>query len=261
VEYQVPSVSLATRILKLLSRYKYRNCSLKDIAEKLEVNKTTCLRVLRTLEKEDFVKYDAEMKKYNLGPYLIPLGNRAAELNDTVANAISELKSIAALTGFTSVLVQRLKNDRLIHIASAEPPDESVRITISVGQQFPITGGAFGKCFLAFDDEKEWHQFIEAGLPAFTPNTIVDAEQFIQSLRDARRNGYAVTHAELTPGISAVAVPIFNRFGLVDLVMACLAVTTQLQNENLAQAINYLQESSRKLSEWSGFQRRHQSRS
>jgi IclR family KDG regulon transcriptional repressor len=256
VDYQVPSVALAARILKMLSRYKYRSCSLKEIAEKLEVNKTTCLRVLRTLEKEDFVKYDPDTRRYSLGPYLIPLGTRASELNDTVASAMSELQSVAAATGMTTVLVKRLKDDRLIYIGSAEPPGEGVRIAVSVGQQFPITGAAFGRCFLAFDTEEAWQHFIQAGLRAYTPHTVTDPDKFIEILREVRRQGYAVSHSELTPGISAIAAPIFNRAGGVELVMACLVMTSQLTPEREEAAIQTLLQSTRKLSEWSGYQHR-----
>ena len=253
MEYHVPSVALAMRILNLLSRYKYRNCSLKDLADKLNVNKTTCLRVLRTLEKEDFVQYDEETKKYSLGPYLIPLGNRAAELIDSVAASMTEMKAVAASTGLTTVLVQRLRSDRLIYIASAEPPGGDVRITVSVGQELPVTGAAFGKCFLAYDDVSE-RQRLAAHLQAYTPNTIVDAEQFLASLAEVRRSGYAVSHAELIPGISALAVPIFGRSGQVNHVLACLAVTTQLKQEEQPAILDILRATAHKLSEWNGFQ-------
>ena len=63
MEYEAPSVTLAAQALKLLSRHKYRSTSLKDIARKLEASPTTCLRVLRTLEREDVVRYDRETRK------------------------------------------------------------------------------------------------------------------------------------------------------------------------------------------------------
>ena len=43
MDYHIPSVQVATKILKLLSRYKYKACSLMDIAPKLDMNKTTSL--------------------------------------------------------------------------------------------------------------------------------------------------------------------------------------------------------------------------
>ncbi|WAH38022.1 IclR family transcriptional regulator [Alicyclobacillus dauci] len=256
MDYHVPSVELAAKILKLLSRYKYKACSLTEIAAKLEMNKTTCLRVLRTLEREDFIRYDGETRKYSLGPYLIPLGNRASELVDLVSSAITELPTIAEQTGFTCVLVERLRNGKLIYIASAEPPREDVRITVSVGQQFPDIGAAFGRCFLAYDDEARWHELIAKGLPRYTDDTVVDGNVFLERLRDTRQLGYTVSHGELTPGFSSIAVPIFNKFGTVELVLAGLMVTSQISEEIETRTVRVLLDASERLSEWYGYQRR-----
>jgi|SRR5579875_88537 len=256
MEYYVPSVGLAIRILKLLSRYKYKNCSLKEISELTGANKTTCLRVLRTLEREDFIKYDMETKKYSLGPYLIPLGNRAMELNDSVLLAVSELKSVAFETGCTTVLVERHRDDRLIYIASEEPPKEEVKISVSIGQQFPIAGAAFGRCFLAYEDEEEWQRYIQTGLVRYTPNSIVDADVFISKLKEIREKGYAVSHGELTPGVSAVAAPIFDKSGEVELVLACLMMTSQSEPELEQLVTKVIVEKTQKLSEWNGYQRK-----
>ena len=252
MEYHVPSVWLAAQVLKLLSRHKYKCCSLKDIASKLDASPTTCLRVLRTLEAENFVHYDTETKKYSLGPYLIPLGNRAAELNDAVANATAEIKRIASATGLTTVLIQRW-DDRLVYTASAEPPSESVRLSISAGQQVPMTSGAHGRCFLAYEDETEWHRFILAGLPQVTSASITDPGQFMEALREVRRRGYAVSHGEIQPGFSAVDVPIFAKSGRVELVISSMYVTSQMDESHLSSLTKLLGSASRQLSEWGGY--------
>ncbi|HEV2457308.1 MAG TPA: IclR family transcriptional regulator [Ktedonobacterales bacterium] len=252
MDYHVPSVALAAQALKLLSRHKYKCCSLKVIAEKLEASPTTCLRVLRTLEHEGFVRFDQATKMYSLGPYLIPLGNRAAELNDAITRASHEIKRIAALTGLTTGLLQRW-DDRLVYIASAEPPAENVRLSISVGQATPLASGAHGRCFLAFDDEAEWQRFIAAGLRPITQATITDPNHFVKALREVRRNGYAVSHGEFNPGFSAVDVPIFGKTGRVELVISCMCVTAQLDDERLAAVVKLLRATARKLSEWSGY--------
>jgi DNA-binding IclR family transcriptional regulator len=149
MEYGVPSVALAAQALKLLSRHKYRSSSLKVIATRLDASPTTCLRILRSLEREDFVRYDRETRKYSLGPYLIPLGNRAAELNDAFARASAEIKRVAAQTGLITALVQRW-DDLPVFIASAEPPADDnrfTRLSISIGEAIPLTAGAHGRCF------------------------------------------------------------------------------------------------------------------
>jgi DNA-binding IclR family transcriptional regulator len=252
MEYHVPSVWLAAQVLKLLSRHKYKCCSLKDIAQKLDASPTTCLRVLRTLEAENFVRYDTETKKYSLGPYLIPLGNRAAELNDSVARATAEIKRIASVTGLTTVLIQRW-DDRLVYTASAEPPSNGVRLSISVGQQIPMTSGAHGRCFLAFEDEAEVHRLISMGLRPVTSESITDPQRFIDAVWEVRRNGYAVSHGEIIPGFSAVDVPVFSKTGDVELVISSMYVTSQMATDELSGLITLLVTTSRKLSEWSGF--------
>ena len=244
-EYRAPSVELAMRILKLLSRYKYKSCSLKEISELLNSNAATCLRVLRTLAKDDFVSFHPETKKYSLGPYLIPLGNRAKELNGSASMAIAELKSVVELTGLTTVLIERLQDDHLIYIGSEEPSNEQVKISVSIGQQFAIDKVAFGRCFLAYDDEAGWER------P--NPSTL---ENLVQKLREIRERGYVVSHGELTPGISSFAAPIFDKTGHVQFVMACLAMTTQLSCEQEPKVIDALLEKTHKLSEWNNYPQR-----
>jgi DNA-binding IclR family transcriptional regulator len=252
MEYHVPSVWLAAQVLKLLSRHKYKCCSLKDIAQKLDASPTTCLRVLRTLEAESFVYYDTETKKYSLGPYLIPLGNRAAELNDSVARATAEIKRIASVTGLTTVLIQRW-DDRLVYTASAEPPSNGVRLSISVGQQIPMTSGAHGRCFLAFEDETEVRRLISMGLHPVTPDSITDPQRFLEAVREVRHNGYAVSHGEIKPGFSAVDVPVFSKTGGVELVISSMYVTSQMAMDELSDLVVLLVTTARTLSEWSGF--------
>ncbi|MDQ0188937.1 IclR family transcriptional regulator [Alicyclobacillus cycloheptanicus] len=253
MEYHVPSVALAARVLKLLSRYKYKSCTQKEIADALHVNKTTCLRVLKTLEREDFIRYDASTRRYSLGPYLIPLGNRAMQMIDSVAVAAGELEQVAQRTGLTTVLVERLRDDRLIYIAAAEPPRQEVRISVSVGQQYPVTVTAFGKCFLAYDDEEKIERLIRGGLPKYTSNTVVDPDVLLADLARVRRNGYAISHGEAAEGISAIAAPVFNRDGRVEFVLACLSVSSWITEEITQATLQVVRETTAKLSEWNGY--------
>ena len=260
MDYHVPSVGLATQMLKLLSRQKYKSCTLKVIADKLDASPTTCLRVLRTLERDDFIHYDAETKRYSLGPYLVPLGNRAAELNDAVARAAREIQRIATRTGLTTAVIQRW-DDRPVFIAVAQPAEDSgsgsgrrtTRLSIEVGQATPLSSGAHGRCFLAYDDEAEWQRVLAAGVRSLTPNTITDPTLFIETLRAVRRDGYAISHGEFHVGMSAVDVPVFGAAGRVELVISCMYVTSQMDDANLQDVVRLLRDVSHKLSEWSGY--------
>jgi IclR family KDG regulon transcriptional repressor len=255
MDYAVPSVALAARTLKLLSRHKYKSSSLTDIAHKLGASPTTCLRVLRTLEREDFVRYDSETRRYSLGPYLIPLGNRAAELNDAFARATAEIRRVAAQTGLTTALLQRW-DDRPVYITSAEPPSDDTRfsrLSISIGQATPLTAGAHGRCFLAYDDETEWQRHVAAGLRPVTPATVTDPARFVEILREVRRQGYAISAGEFHLGTTAVDAPIFGKSGRVELVISSVCISSQLDERHLVEVVNAVRAAAYKLSEWNGY--------
>lgn len=253
MEYDAPAVTTSIRIMKLLSRYRHKSCSLKEISDLTQVNKTSCLRILRTLEREDFVKYDSKRKEYSLGPYLIALGSRALELNPMVAAAAAELAAVAAEVGLTTVLIRRISQDRAIYLASEHPPGNHPKISISIGQHVPLTGVSFGWCFLAYDSEADWQHFTDAGLVPYTPDSIVDPSTFAATLRAVRQAGYTVSHGSLTSGLSAVAAPIFNRSGQVELVVACLAMTSELDSAYESRVIKTLTASTERLSALHGF--------
>jgi DNA-binding IclR family transcriptional regulator len=255
MEYTVPSVALAARALKLLSRHKYKSSSLTEIASKLDASPTTCLRVLRTLEREDFVCYDDATRRYSLGPYLIPLGNRATELNDAFARAAVEIRRVAAQTGLTTALVQRW-DDRPVYIASAEPPiddDRFSRLSISIGQATPLTAGAHGRCFLAYDDEQEWRRHIAAGLRPMTLATVTDPVRFVEILHEVRRQGYAISDGEFHRGATAVDAPVFGKNGKVELVISSVCISSQLDEHHLTEVVTTVCAAARKLSEWNGY--------
>jgi DNA-binding IclR family transcriptional regulator len=244
-------------ILKILSRYRHKSCSLKEISELVQVNKTSCLRILRTLEREDLIKYDRKSKEYSLAPYLIPLGKRALELNPNISTATSELTVIAQHTRLTAVLVRRISQNRVMYLAADEPPGNHPKISVSIGQHVPIAAVSFGRCFIAYDDEIEWEHFVELGLVSYTTHSIVDPMIFVQTLRQIRHDGYSISRGSLTPGLSAIAAPIFNREGNVELVVACLAMTSELNATREMDIVQTILESTRKLSAFNGYQGQH----
>ncbi|MCL6612003.1 MAG: IclR family transcriptional regulator [Peptococcaceae bacterium] len=229
----VPSVEYAIKILDFLSRFKNRKSSLAEISRALAISKSTCLRILRVLRHYGLVYYDEETRKYSLGEYLVVLGSRAADFSDRLAVCRPHLAALCRKTGLTCVLVGPAPQNRLMYVAKEEP-DVDVRINVTVGQYFPITGASFGKCFLAFMDEEEAGRVIsEAGIKQFTSRTITNLDEFKKNLQAVRRLGYAYSFEEHTQGVSALAAPVFDSGGKVVLVAACLGTPALLNESNM----------------------------
>ena len=224
---EVPALEATIRILEYLSRYNHRTSSLADICKGLNINKSTCHRILKVLENHNYVFYNEDKKQYSLGSYLVVLGTRASEFIDYLEICKHHLRELCEETQQTVVLLEPIANDRLMYVAKEEP-SLPVRVTVSVGQRFPLTSASFGKCYLAFMDESKTDEIIQkSGFKPFTSKTITNIEEFKQELKSVRMKGYAESYEEHTSGVCGVAAPIFNMHGEVKLVISCVFLSNQ----------------------------------
>src|SRR5690606_12167271 len=209
----VPILLSTGEILKFLSRYQHRKSTLSEISQALGISKSTCFRILRTLEEMKYVTYDKETKRFSLGSYLAVLGSRAMEQIDYLALGRETLREMSRQTGLSCVIVQRITENRLAYIAKED--GESHRLTIAVGNQFPITQVFFGKLYLAYETPENRERILADGLPRMTPRAITDVEHHKDELRKARKLGYATSKEEYIEGIKAVAAPVFDSDGKI----------------------------------------------
>ncbi len=173
------------------------------------------MRVLRVLEREQFIWLERASGKYSLGAYLYVLGSRAAVAVDLLRIALPHLRQASDLTGLTCSLSQRASETELVYIAKEEPK-AGIHISVSVGETFPIVAGSHGKCHLAFMSESESADLISSeGIAPFTKRTITDPQRYLAELRKIRRLGYATSFEEWVPGINGLSVPIIGRDGIV----------------------------------------------
>jgi IclR family KDG regulon transcriptional repressor len=233
----VPSVHSSLRVLELLAREEYEKCTLSEIADTLSISKSTCLRILKTLQNRQFVQFDQIGKRYSLGPSLIFLGDRAREINDVLSIALSYLPKACKIIDYTIVLSKLLNENEFMYIAKEEPK-KSIRLTISVGETFPLTAAAIGKCFMAFQADEKRNKVIKkfaiAGkLPRVTKNSITEIDVFLESLQTIRESQIAISNEEYSPGVTAVASPVFNSEGTVEFVLSTLISTSIVNEVNL----------------------------
>ena len=78
--------------------------NVSDLAEQLNLNRTTVYRLLTALESAEYVERDPATEGYHLGSGLIALGGRAQRANSVRAVALPELEALAAATSETATL-------------------------------------------------------------------------------------------------------------------------------------------------------------
>jgi DNA-binding IclR family transcriptional regulator len=89
-------------------------------------------------------------------------------------------------------------------------------------QAFPYYATASGKLFLHYLPKEQRETILNRiEFKAFTPQTMTNKDQFLESLKQIDQAGYAVENEEIGRGVSAIAVPIltFNNtlFGTISI--------------------------------------------
>ncbi|MFJ8265856.1 IclR family transcriptional regulator [Peribacillus asahii] len=229
-KYSVPALENAFGILKLLSRKRFSESTVTEIANALSLSPATCYRILQSLENLSIVRYLEDKKRYTLGPYLVVLGERAKEHLDYISVIMPYLEDLTRQTGMTSILVNKIGEEKLAIIAKSEASDFGV--SVSVGRHFSITDGSFGMCFLAYMDKelREYYLKRAQGLKSFSEEDLQLIERDIENLK---KTGYAITYGEYIKGLCGIAAPIFDTRNKVEMSIELIGFTSQFEKEDL----------------------------
>lgn len=176
--------------------------TLKEIAEKTQLNTSTAFRIVNTLEWRQYLTRNEESKKYRLGPRALALGYSSHWTENVVTLAKPYLRRLQQLFNETVSIYMAEGDDRvcLDHVESTH----SLRRVIPLGESLPLYKGAAGKVLLAWASRDTRQRFIQKY------GNMSETE-----FASIRHNGYAVTQDESEHGLCALAVPIFNFEGSV----------------------------------------------
>ena len=207
----VQSVDRAITVMEFLSRRGWSGVT--EVAEELDIHKSTAYRLLATLRDRGMAEQDAATEKYRLGFGLVMLASSVtADLDiarcsrlvcDRLAEQTRETATVAVLEGDDAIIIQQSTSD-----FSALSVDWS-------GRHTPLHATAAGKVFLYHMPEDQRSRILEKPLQGYTDSTIVDSKILLDQVQASQRNGYWYTEEELEVGLNAVATPIRDADGVV----------------------------------------------
>lgn len=197
----------AFRILALLQN-SHSPMNLKEISAQSGINKSTALRLLAHLEREKYVSRD-EKGDYSPGSSLVRVGG-PSEFQETIRRiarphlwelwrSTQETVNLAMLDGLEVVYLDCLES---VH---------EFRLVAHIGMRAVLYRTALGKAMLAFLPAERREAILRSlTFQAFTPNTVVSAEQLRNELEQIRELGYAVDNEESHLGLRCVAAPVLG---------------------------------------------------
>ena len=185
--------------------------SMTQIAEEVQMHKSTVHRLLLTLEKKRFVQRDPVTSLYRPGIRLLQLAYLTLEKNDLRQVAAPFMHRLLELHRET-VDLSIFDGLDVVFLDVLESP-QRIRLAAAAGQRLPAFCTASGKAFLAFMPDDAVKRILEHGMAKYTPFTPTSIQAVLDDLHTTRERGFSVSEQEYEDGINAVCAPILDSAG------------------------------------------------
>ncbi|BCP52107.1 IclR family transcriptional regulator [Kaistia sp. 32K] len=189
--------------------------SLKRLAERTGVTRSTVYRILNSLEAHDMVR-QVDRAQYVLGARLLSLADGVTSTpvsREIAEKAQPHLDRLAATFG-ESCKVSVYDRGFVLVIAAATGHNPYA-LHAAIGQHLPIHAGAGSKVLLAHQPEAEIEAVLSHELKRYTVLTFVDPEALRAELALVRARGWSRDGGEFAVSVNAYGAPIVNLSGQV----------------------------------------------
>ncbi|MGP0093213.1 MAG: IclR family transcriptional regulator [Xanthobacteraceae bacterium] len=198
---QVQVIARAASILRALED-QTAGLSLGQIAERVNLARSTVQRIVAALEAEKLVIAASPAGRVRLGPTILRLASSVR--TDFVAVARPFLVKLSHELRETVDLAM-VKKDHLV-FTDQVIGSHRLRTVSAVGETFPLYCTANGKAYLAELDDEAIMRLIGKTFERRTPKTLTRLADLIKDLQPVRQTGVAFDREEHTLGICAAGV-------------------------------------------------------
>jgi DNA-binding IclR family transcriptional regulator len=207
--YDAPVLKRAINILQLIVN-EQRQFGISEIAQRLDIHKSTVFGILRALEEQGFIAKDSASKKYSMGEQLLELSKVVLGKTNIAAIAKPFLEELAELVEET--VFMGVKEEDRLRIVQVVEARKDLKISSPIGACLPVTAGAPGKAWLAAMKDQEIDDLLNTKHLRFrfTENGPDSTHQFMKEIEKTRKVGYAIDLEEFIKGIRAIATLIYS---------------------------------------------------
>ncbi|MEU0073017.1 IclR family transcriptional regulator [Streptomyces sp. NPDC006332] len=195
----VKSAARTVALLELLAARGERPSRLDELAEDLDVPRSSMYQLLKTLVDCGWVRSDATGSLYGIGIRALLTGTSYLDGDRRIRTVRPYLDEASDALGET-IHLARLDGCDVVYLATRES-HEYLRTISRVGRRVPAHAGALGKALLAerHDDELP---LPEGALAALTQNTHTSRAALLADLAGVRERGYSIDREETVDGIA-----------------------------------------------------------
>ena len=245
----VQSVDRAITVMELLSSQGWSGVT--EVANELDIHKSTAYRLLATLRDRGLVEQDSATEKYRLGFGMVLLASTVTGNLDIVRYARPICERLSDDTEET-VTVTALEDDEAVVIHQSISTSSMMSVDWS-GWHTPLHASAAGKVLLSYMPEEQRQHILRKPLEALTEHTVTDHTALLEQLREIRATGYGSTIEELEVGINAIGAPIWDSKGVVIASVAVSGPGFRLPQESVPETGELVKKAAAEISRSLGF--------
>lgn len=196
------AVSRALAIFDAFDR-EHLGLSLQEISERIGMAKATTFRLVKTLEREGYL-VRRQNARYCLSIKIVRLAGLVEETMTVREAARSVMADLARRTGETISLSSRIHDERVV-IEVVDTPSPLMAV-VRPGERYRLGWGASSRILLAHVEAAERADLLAAMDPRESGGLDFDLDALVAA-------GFCVTQGQRVPGLSAIAVPVFDHAG------------------------------------------------
>ncbi|MFC1593318.1 IclR family transcriptional regulator [Candidatus Neomarinimicrobiota bacterium] len=211
-KYHVPNLVRALDVFELLSENP-QGLTISEISNQLSIPRNSIFRITTTLFNNGYIDRNDELRKYTLSFKMLTVGMKALTDPALIEVALPVMHNLQKKYKET-VPIGIIKDDKGV-ILEEVTGTHAFRFVLEPGKSFNLHTSAPSKAIIAYLPKHDQDILINnIKFKRFTDRTIIKKQDFLCTLQEVKKQGYAIDHAEEIEGMHCLGAPIFNRKGL-----------------------------------------------
>ncbi len=250
---QPDAVSSVLKIFGILQALgEERDIGITELSQRVMMAKSTVYRFLQTMKTLGYVAQDPQSEKYSLTLKLFELGAKSLQNVDLIRSADIQMRELSNETRET-IHLGALDEDSIVYIHKIDSM-YNLRMHSRIGRRNPLHSTAIGKVLLAWHDRAEVEEILShIEFTNSTPHTLRSATDLLPVLDQVREQGFGEDIEEQEEGLRCIAVPVFDRFGVVIAGLSISYPTLRFSEDNKSDVVKSLHRAARRISEQMGY--------
>ena len=175
------------------------------LCEKLQIDKSTMSRLLKTLKDEGFISY-LENSNEIIANEISYKTNQSTKIELLIKKTKTLLEEISLKTDECAYL-GIFDDYKVSYINQIDLSNRELKTRNNIGIQANLHTSALGKSILAFGN----YDLEKIKFNQFTNNTITNINKLESDIEEVKKRGFSIDNKEYQDGMCCVAVPLFNQ--------------------------------------------------